>query len=73
MKLANVARHAVATLVQANGIRVVLASVLPVSDYDRDAQGRPLLRTRCRPPAQIVALNDWLRRYAAQNGHVYLD
>jgi lysophospholipase L1-like esterase len=62
-----------AELARANSIRVVLASVLPVSDYDRDAQGQPLLRTRCRPPAQIVALNDWLRRYAAGNGHVYLD
>jgi lysophospholipase L1-like esterase len=62
-----------AELAHANGIRVVLASVLPVSDYDRDPQGQPLIRTRCRPPAQIVALNDWLRRYAAGNGHVYLD
>jgi lysophospholipase L1-like esterase len=62
-----------AELARANGIRVVLASVLPVSDYDRDAQGQLLLRTRCRPPAQIGALNDWLRAYAAKHGHTYLD
>jgi lysophospholipase L1-like esterase len=62
-----------AELAVASGIRVVLASVLPVSDYDRDRQGQLLLRTRCRPPAQIVALNDWMRRYVARQGHVYLD
>jgi lysophospholipase L1-like esterase len=62
-----------AELARANGIRVVLASVLPVSDYDRDAQGQRLLRTRCRPPAQILALNDRLRGYAAKQGHTYLD
>ena len=62
-----------AELARAHGIRVVFASVLPVSDYDRDAQGQLLPRTRCRPPAQIAALNDWLRAYAAKHGHVYLD
>lgn len=62
-----------AELAHASGIRVVLASVLPVSDYDRDRAGQLLLRTRCRPPAQIVALNEWMRRYAARHGHVYLD
>jgi lysophospholipase L1-like esterase len=62
-----------AELARAHGIRVVLASVLPVDDGDRDAQDQPLLRTRCRPPAQIAELNEWLRRYAKANGHVYLD
>jgi lysophospholipase L1-like esterase len=62
-----------AELASAHGIRVVLASVLPVSNYDRDPQGQPLNRTTCRPPAQITALNDWMRRYAAEHGHVYLD
>jgi lysophospholipase L1-like esterase len=62
-----------AELARAHGIRVVLASVLPVSNYDRDPQGQPLNRTNCRPPAQISALNDWIRRYAGEQGHVYLD
>jgi lysophospholipase L1-like esterase len=62
-----------AELAQASGIRVVLASVLPVSDYDRDRAGQLLRRTRCRPPGQILALNDWMRRYAARHGHVFLD
>ena len=60
-----------ADLSRAHGIRVVFASVLPVSDYDRDRDGNLLLRTRCRPPDQIAALNEWIRRYAArQRAHV---
>lgn len=55
-----------AELAQANGIRVVFASVLPVSDDYRPQTGR-------RPPAQILALNAWIKDYAAKNRHVYLD
>jgi lysophospholipase L1-like esterase len=62
-----------AELAKTHGIRVVLASVLPVDDGDRDAQGLPLTRTRCRPPGQIAELNQWLRQYAFASGHVYLD
>jgi lysophospholipase L1-like esterase len=62
-----------AELAKANGIRVVLASVLPVDDGDRDVLGLPLTRTRCRPPRQIAELNRWLRQYASASGHVYLD
>ena len=62
-----------AELAKAHGIRVVLASVLPVDDGDRDMQGLPLTRTRCRPPGQIAELNQWLRQYAFASGHVYLD
>lgn len=49
----------------ANGIRVVLASVLPVYDY----RWRPGLE----PAPKIVALNAWLRAHAARTGAVYLD
>lgn len=52
-------------LAQANGIRVVLASVLPVIDYP----WRPGLE----PAPKIVALNAWMRGYAARRGAVYLD
>jgi len=62
-----------AELAKAHGIRVVLASVLPVDDGDRDTQGLPLTRTRCRPPGQIAEVNQWLRQYAFASGHVYLD
>jgi lysophospholipase L1-like esterase len=52
-------------LARANGIRVVLASVLPAAAY----RWRPGLE----PASQIVALNARLRAYAAQQRLVYLD
>ncbi|HYN82842.1 MAG TPA: SGNH/GDSL hydrolase family protein [Gemmatimonadaceae bacterium] len=55
-----------AELAKANGIRVVLASVLPVHLY----VWRPSVR---RPAQTLVALNQWIRDYARKNGHVYLD
>ena len=61
-----------ADLATANGIRVVIASVLPVSDYEmRD--GKPLTQTVRRPPAQILALNKWIHDFAKTRGYVYLD
>lgn len=62
-----------AELAKLHGIRVVLASILPVSDDKKDAEDRPLLRTQDRPPAKIRALNAWMQDYARRNGHVYLD
>jgi lysophospholipase L1-like esterase len=52
-------------LAEANGIRVVLSSVLPVYDY----AWRPGLE----PAPKIVALNAWMKAYAARVGAVYLD
>ena len=62
-----------AELAKLHGIRVVLASLLPVADDKRDAEGRPLLRTQDRPTAKLRALNGWMQDYARRNGHVYLD
>jgi lysophospholipase L1-like esterase len=56
-----------------HGVRVVLASLLPVSDDKKDAAGQPITRTRQRPTETLRELNRWLAAYAAQNGHVYLD
>jgi lysophospholipase L1-like esterase len=52
-------------IAKANGIRVVLSSVLPVYDYP----WKPGLE----PAPKIVALNKWLKAYAAKAGAVYLD
>ena len=61
-----------AELATANGIRVVLASLLPVSDYEvRD--GKPIIQTVRRPPEQILALNKWMKEFARIHHHVYLD
>ena len=54
-----------AELATANHIRVVLCSVLPVFDYP----WRPGLV----PAPKILALNAWLKAYAAEKGHVYVD
>jgi lysophospholipase L1-like esterase len=54
-----------AEIAQANGIRVVLSSVLPVFDYP----WKPGLE----PAPKIVALNAWLKQYARTHRAVYLD
>jgi len=55
-----------AELARANGIRVVLASLLPVTDALRPQTVR-------RPPEEIVALNAWIKDYAKAHDIVYLD
>jgi lysophospholipase L1-like esterase len=62
-----------AELARANGIRVVLASLLPVSDYEKNQAGQPIIQTTHRPPEKIKALNEWIKKYAAENDCVYLD
>jgi lysophospholipase L1-like esterase len=60
-----------AELAHANGIRVVFASVLPVSDYEtRD--GKPLTQTIRRPPDKIVA-QPMVKEFAKARGDLYLD
>ena len=62
-----------AELARANSIRVVLASILPVSDYEKTKDGKPIIRTAQRPPERIRALNEWMKTYAAKNKSIYLD
>ncbi|HET8657331.1 MAG TPA: SGNH/GDSL hydrolase family protein [Longimicrobiaceae bacterium] len=52
-------------LARANHIRVVLCSVLPAYDFP--------WRPGQQPAQKIVALNEWIRDYAARNGIVYVD
>ena len=53
-------------LAEANGIRVVLASVTPVCDCYKKQTG-------LRPQGKIIGLNGWIKRYAAKSGSVYLN
>jgi lysophospholipase L1-like esterase len=62
-----------AELARANKIRVVLASVMPISDYGKTKDSVPIIRSARRPPERIMALNDWMRKYAAENNATYLD
>ena len=52
-------------LAHANGIRVVLCSVLPASDF----RWHPGLE----PAPKVKALNDWIKTYAGKNGYTYVD
>ncbi len=58
-------------LAQANSIKVILASVTPVSAYHTAPRAAP--QTSTRPMARIQAVNEWMKTYAAENGHTYLD
>jgi lysophospholipase L1-like esterase len=60
-------------LAHANGIKVVLSTVMPVSDYNKNAAGAPIVRTIQRPPSQIAELNAWIKQFAAERKLVYLD
>lgn len=52
-------------LARANGIRVVLGSVLPASDFP--------WKRGSSPGPKIVALNQWLRKYAQRMNLIYAD
>jgi len=59
-------------LAHAHGLRVVMASVMPVADVTTP-DGKKLVQTEKRPPQKILALNTWIKSYAAEHGDVYLD
>jgi lysophospholipase L1-like esterase len=52
--------RAMCELAQKHGIKVVFCLLLPVSDYTQHKQ------TDHRPPPDILRLNAWMRRYAAE-------
>jgi acyl-CoA thioesterase I len=52
-------------LARANGIRVVLCSVLPASDFH--------WHRGLEPAPKIRELNAWIKEYAAKNGFIFVD
>ncbi len=58
--------ESMAQLAKANGIKVVMSSVMPVCDYHRPQMAR-------RPPEKIIALNQWIEAYCLKHKLVYLD
>jgi lysophospholipase L1-like esterase len=78
---------AMTELAQKHGIKVVLCSITPISDYTNmppapgsapaaaGVMSAPVKRiqTTHRPPAQILQLNAWMKTYAASVGAVYAD
>ena len=59
-------------LAAANKIKVVLASITPVSESHL-ANPNAIPQTNQRPMSRIRAINEWIKSYAAKHGHVYLD
>jgi lysophospholipase L1-like esterase len=60
-------------LAQLHGINVVFASIMPISDYNKNAKGEPIIRSVQRKPEQINALNEWIKKYSTDKKLVYLD
>jgi acyl-CoA thioesterase I len=54
-----------AELATANGIKVVLCSILPAYDYP----WKPGLE----PAPKILTINEWIKAYAAAHQHIYVD
>jgi len=61
-----------AELAKLHRIKVILASLLPIHDYNKDQNPR-YERSRQRPPKTILELNDWIRAYCRRNRLTYLD
>jgi lysophospholipase L1-like esterase len=59
-------------LAHLHNIKVVFASVMPVSQY-HVATPAGVPQTTQRPMARIKALNDWIKTYAAAHNDLYLD
>ncbi len=57
--------EAMAEMASANGIKVVMCSVLPATHFS----WHPGLS----PASEVAAANVWMKAYAAQKGHVYVD
>ncbi len=54
-----------AELAHAHGIRVIIGSVLPTSDFP--------WRRGLNPGPAVVSLNEWLRAYSRSKGFIYVD
>lgn len=58
---------AITELAEAHHIKVILCSLTPVSDYTAHSQ------TPRRPPAQILELNAWIKRYSERVHATFAD
>lgn len=54
-----------ATLAKANGIKVVMSSILPAFDFP--------WKPGMEPAEKVVKVNAWIKDYAEKNGMIYLD
>ena len=59
-------------LAKARGIKPLFASILPVSDYHKDA-GPAFEMTKTHPPATIQKINQWIQDYCRSERFTYVD
>ncbi len=67
---------AMAELARVHGIKVILCSVMPITDAKVAAPergGGPINQSRTRPPADILRLNAWIKAYAQSTGAGFAD
>lgn len=62
----------IADLAELYKIKPLLASVLPISDYHKDANPRYEM-SKQRPPATIIELNRWIQGFCKQRHYEYVD
>ncbi len=62
-----------AELAKANGIKVILGSIPPISDDIKDKNGVPIPHSALRPPATIKAMNDWMAAFCKKHKYVHVD
>jgi lysophospholipase L1-like esterase len=60
--------QAMTELAKAHGIKVVLCSLTPISDYVPNRK-----QSVSRPPADILKLNAWIKDYAKKSGAIFAD
>ena len=60
----------ISELAEAHKIKVILTSILPVSDHHMDKNPNYEM-TKIRPPAKILEINAWMADYAKQKGFIY--
>ena len=64
--------RAMAELAQFNGIRVLISTLTPVSDYHKDRDPN-YERSPWRPPAEIREVNRWIQSFCASRDFTFVD
>jgi lysophospholipase L1-like esterase len=62
----------IADLADLHKIKVILATVTPISDYHKDVNPTYEM-TRLRPPTLIRSLNTWIQGFCTQRNYTFLD
>lgn len=69
---------AMTELAQGHGVKVILGTIMPINDRTvmrgpGAQEPRPRIQSTARPPEDILAMNAWLKSYAAEKGAFIAD